>query len=46
MSLIFLYLLNYPYLMMIRTFLKQTTTINGRKKHYENTYDTFSVYMQ
>ena len=31
-SLIFLYLLNSPYLMMIRTFLKQTTAINGRKK--------------
>ena len=31
-SLIFLYLLNSPYLMMIRTFFKQTTAINGRKK--------------
>ena len=31
-SLIFLYLLNSPYLMMIRTFLKQTTAINGRKR--------------
>ena len=30
-SLIFLYLLNSPYLMMIRTFLKQTTAINGRQ---------------